>query len=254
LIEQLSGEQVAVPELRTPADAMIAARIAFRFPQCGDAAGWNLHFGRELNASDDRDAFNASGKGLPVVEGKHIRPFTLDTSAITCHIEPALVQESIGRRPFERARLAYRDVASSTNRVTLIATILPAGVVTTHTLFCLRDPPAEDVQHFLAGIFNSFVANFMVRLRVTTHVTVAIVERLPIPKPAYGSAAFVAIAAFARRLADDPDDPETMAQLQGAAARLYELDEAGFAHVLSTFPLVDTGMRDASMAAFIRTI
>jgi hypothetical protein len=77
---------------------------------------------------------------------------------------------------------------------------------------------------------------------------------LPIPKPAYGSAAFAGIAASARRLADEPGDSETMAQLQGAAARLYELDAAGFAHVLSTFPLVDAGIRDASMAAFIRTI
>ena len=254
LIEQLSGEQVAVPELRTPADAAIAARIAFRFPACGDAAGWNVQFGRELNASDDRDAFNQTGRGLPVVEGKHIAPFTLETNMITRHIEPALVERAIGRRPFERPRLAYRDVASSTNRLTLIATILPAGVITTHTLFCLRDPPADDIQHFLAGIFNSFVANFMVRLRVTTHVTVAIVQRLPVPKPACGSAPFATIATLARRLAADPGNLQDLAQLQGAAARLYELDTPAFAHVLSTFPLVDASLREASMKAFVGTI
>ncbi len=254
LIEQLSGEQVAVPELRTPADAAIAARIAFRFPACGDAAGWNVQFGRELNASDDRDAFNQTGRGLPVVEGKHIAPFTLETNMITRHIEPALVERAIGRRPFERPRLAYRDVASSTNRLTLIATILPAGVITTHTLFCLRDPRADEIQHFLAGIFNSFVANFMVRLRVTTHVTVAIVQRLPVPKPACGSAPFATIATLARRLAADPGNLQDLAQLQGAAARLYELDTPAFAHVLSTFPLVDASLREASMKAFVRTI
>ena len=173
---------------------------------------------------------------------------------ITRHIEPALVERAIGRRPFERPRLAYRDVASSTNRLTLIATILPAGVITTHTLFCLRDPPADDIQHFLAGIFNSFVANFMVRLRVTTHVTVAIVQRLPVPKPACGSAPFATIATLARRLAADPGNLQDLAQLQGAAARLYELDTPAFAHVLSTFPLVDASLREASMKAFVRTI
>ena len=254
LIDQLSGEQAAVPELRTPLDAAIAAKIAFRFPGCGDGSGWNLRFGRELNASDDRDAFNASGRGLPVVEGKHIAPFSLDTSRITRHIEPAKVERSIGRRPFEHRRLAYRDVASSTNRVTLIATILPPGVITTHTLFCVRDPPADDVQDFLAGVFNSFVANFVVRLRVTTHVTVAIVERLPVPKPPRASAAFGRIAALARALAEDPTDVPRMAQLQAGVARLYELDRAAFAHVLSTFPLVDARVREASMEAFIRTV
>ena len=34
---------------------------------------------------------------------------------------------------------------------------------------------------FCAAFFNSFVVNYLVRLRVTTHVTTAIVERLPIP-------------------------------------------------------------------------
>jgi hypothetical protein len=36
-----------------------------------------------------------------------------------------------------RARLAYRDVASATNRLTLIAAVIPARAATTHTLFCL---------------------------------------------------------------------------------------------------------------------
>ena len=255
LIEQLSGEQLAIPELRTATDAAIAARIAFRFPACGDEAGWHLQFGRELNASDDRGSFNQTGAGLPIIEGKHIAPFASDTSAVTEYIEPALVEAAIGRRPFDRPRLAYRDVASSTNRLTLIAAILPAGVITTHTLFCLRDPPLdEDIQHFLAGMFNSFVANYMVRLRVTTHVTVAIVHRLPVPGPASGSREFAVIAGLSRQLAGDPGDLDSMARLQGAAARLYELDADSFAHVLSTFPLIDAALREASMSAFIGTI
>ena len=41
---------------------------------------------------------------------------------------------------YERPRLAYRDVASATNRLTLIAAILPPRCVSTHTVFCLRTP------------------------------------------------------------------------------------------------------------------
>ena len=36
-------------------------------------------------------------------------------------------------------------------------------------------------QYFLCGLFNSFVVNYLVRLRVSTHVTTALVERLPVP-------------------------------------------------------------------------
>ena len=115
LIEQLSGEQLAIPELRTAADAAIAARIAFRFPGCGDEAGWNLQFGRELNASDDR-SLQPVRRGLPIIEGKHIAPFPLDT-ARRHRLHPASAGRGrLGDGPFERPRLAYRDVASSTNR------------------------------------------------------------------------------------------------------------------------------------------
>ena len=70
-------------------------------------------------------------------------------------------------------------MAGSTNRTTLIAAILPARCVSTHTLFCLRTPLSLRAQHYLCGLFNSFVVNYFVRLRVTTHVTTATVEQLP---------------------------------------------------------------------------
>jgi len=254
LIEQLSGEQLAVPELRTPLDAAIAGRIAFSVPAAGDDGGWRLRFGRELNATDDRRHFNGSGEGLPVIEGKQIQPFTVDVRASRHHVAPELVERVLGRRPFEQSRLTYRDVASSTNRLTLIAAVLPAGTITTHTLFCLKTPLDDEAQQFLAGMFNSFVANYIVRLRVTTHVTVSIVERLPVPKPARSSRSFRLVADHARALAANPGDAEAQAQLQAAAARLYGLDREEFAHVLSTFPLVDEQVRTAALAAFTRTV
>jgi hypothetical protein len=254
LIERLSGAQLAIPELRTTTDAVIAGRLAFRFPASGDEAGWHLRFGRELNATDDRRHFNQSGSGIPVIEGKHISPFAVDASGAANYIDPDAVEQTIGRRPFDTPRLAYRDVASATNRLTLIAAVLPAGTITTHTLFCLRSSLDDDVQHFLAAMLNSFVANYLVRLRVTTHVTVAIVERLPLPKPAVASLEFVRLMILARHLAADPNDVAAMAQLQGLAAHLYELDAKAFAHILDTFPLVDRRLRDAAMEAFLRTV
>ena len=49
------------------------------------------------------------------------------------------------REARRRSRLAYRDVASSTNRLTLIAAIVPPGVLTTHTLFCSREASGPGV-------------------------------------------------------------------------------------------------------------
>ncbi|MEO6212198.1 MAG: N-6 DNA methylase [Vicinamibacterales bacterium] len=255
LLERLTGEQLAIPELRTQADAALASRLAFLHRPTGDVDGWGLTFGRELNATDDRGHFNTEQRGLPVVEGKHLNPFQVALPSTCHHITAAKAARLIdGERTFNRRRLAYRDVASSTNRLTLIAAVLPAGVLTTHTLFCLKSSLDDLSQQFLCGMFNSFVANYLVRLRVTTHVTVAIVERLPMPRPARDDRRFRELAALAAALAHDPRDRACSATLQGLAARIYGLTMDEFARVLRTFPLVDTGERQEALEAFSRTL
>ena len=154
-----------------------------------------------------------------------------------------------GLHRVERPRLAYRDVASATNRVTLIAAILPARSASTHTVFCLRDPfPLRD-QHALCGLFNSLVVNYLVRLRVTTHVTTAIVEQLPIPSRRDAPAAIRQIAALARVLAKR-HHRDAFANLNARVARLYQLTTEEFEHVLSTFPLIPLEERTQALTMF----
>ena len=255
LLEQLTGDQLAVPELRSSTDVALAARLAFLHKPAGADDGWGLAFGRELNATDDRRHFNGEGDGLPVIEGKHVSPFHVAVDSATKHIKVSGAARLIdAARSFGRRRLAYRDVASSTNRTTLIAAVLPAGVITTHTLFCLKSTLDERSRQFLCGMLNSFVANYLARLRVTTHVTVAIVERLPLPKPDHEDPRFRDLAALAMRLARRPGDRITHASLQGLAARIYGVTAEEFRHVLDTFPLVDRADREAAMEAFGRTL
>jgi hypothetical protein len=90
---------------------------------------------------------------------------------------------------------------------------------------------------FLCGLFNSFVVNYLVRLRVTTHVRTATVERLPIPKHDVAPSAFREIAALARLLSRRRE-PAALAALNARVAELYRLSAQEFAHVLATFPLV----------------
>ncbi|MEN3339197.1 MAG: hypothetical protein V7647_2873 [Acidobacteriota bacterium] len=262
LMAQLSGQQYAVPELRTRVDVAIASAIAFSIPALADPSGWGVSFGRELNATDDRRHFIERRTGAsaarrsrpsdyPVIEGKQIGPFTVDVAAARFQVPAAVARTLLDEeRTYSRARLAYRDVASSTNRLTLIAAIVPAHVVTTHTLFCLKGNVAEEVQQFLCGVFNSFVANYLVRLRVGTHVTVSIVERLPVPVESPGGAAFDEIVALSRRLAAAPADLHSAAMLQAHVARLYGISRSDFAHILGTFPLIPSEARVSAMAAF----
>ena len=249
LLRRLSGDDLAIPHIRSPVDLSIAERAAVLFPPLGSEPGWNIRFGRELNATDDRAHFKAPGAGLPVMEGKQIEPFRVDFRSVKYGIAPRHARRLLDPERYERPRLAYRDVASATNRLTLIAAILPAGCVSTHTLFCIQTPLPLQAQHFLCGLFNSLVVNYLVRLRVTTHVTTVVVEGLPVPRQRDAPSAFRRIAALARILARR-SDAAAWVRLQALVAGLYQLSIAEFEHVLSTFPLIPSEERAAALREF----
>src|SRR5262249_16313370 len=153
----------------------------------------------------DRALFRQRGRGWPVVEGKHLSPFQVAFEAAETSVSAADIRRAFGDRRCDRPRLAYRDVASATNRTTLIAAILPPRCVSAHTLFCLRPPLPLREQRGLCALFNSLVINFLVRLRVTTHVTTAIVEQLPIPPWSAAPAVATELEALSRLLAQQED-------------------------------------------------
>jgi hypothetical protein len=268
-LERLTGSDLALPELTSPIDLTIAERAAALFRPVGDSSGWAARFGRELNATDDRGHFlqadlnvrtarsggaeRSGGHGLPIIEGKHLQPFGVDLSRPRWRIARDDADRLLGVR-YRRWRLGYRDVASATNRTTLIAAMLPPGTATTHTVFCLRTPLPRDAQHFLCGVFNSFVVNYLVRLRVTTHVTTAIVERLPIPSfdevPEAAEIVRIAEELGKVRLKADTTIHDALARLNALVAAAYQLSEAEFRHVLGTFPLVPGAEREAALRAF----
>ena len=175
----------------------------------------------------------------------------MNVGAATLRIPvPAAARLLDRARTFGRARLAFRDVASATNRTTLIAAIVPAGSVTTHTVFCLRSALVASDQLVLCALFNSYVANFLVRLRVSTHVTLAVMETLPVPRPAAGGALYDALLRCARTLVGEPSHRTAGADLHAAAARTYELTDDELVHVLDSFPLVPEDERRAVLERF----
>jgi hypothetical protein len=248
-LERLSGAGLAIPDVRSSTDLAICEKAAALFPALGADAGWRARFGRELNATDDRAVFHESGRGLPVLDGKHLMPFRVGAADASRRIDIADARRLLGPGRWDRARLAYRDIASATNRVTLIAAMLPAGCVSTHTVFCLRTPLAPRAQYFLCGLFNSLVVNYLVRLRVTSHVTTAMVERLPVPPPDVAPGAFREVASLARLLSRRSENLEAFARLNACVADLYQLTDVEFTHVLSTFPLIPKEHRHAAFMA-----
>jgi hypothetical protein len=249
-IASIDSDQLVIPELRTEADLRIVERIVRTVPRLDHSVGWNVRFGRELNATDDRWYFHQGRGGLPVLEGKHIEPFRAHIDRAAFRISRRTADRVLSpARTFLRQRLAYRDVASSSNRLTLIAAILPAGVVSTHSLFCLKTHLSGDNQAFLCAMLNSYVANYLIRQVMTTHLGSATVEALRVPKPRYDSREFEQIVDLARSLRMSRPARDH-ARLQALAARCYGLSVAEFEHVLGTFPLIEESERAQALTEF----
>lgn len=245
----LGGAARRIPDARRPGDLALAERLAREFPRLGDPQGWGAAFGRELNATEDKAAFGPTG--LRVLDGRHLSPFRVAARASERRITPSAAERALSDGRYRRPRLGYRDVSGVGNRVSLIAAIVPAGIVTTHTVFCLRTPLPLLRQHFLCACFNSYVANAIVRLLMGGHVTTGLVEDLPMPVW-QGGASDRRLARLAARLARSPWSADLEARLQAAVARRFGLDARTFAALLDGFPLVPAADRERAVGAFTR--
>jgi hypothetical protein len=191
-----------------------------------------------------------------VVDGRHVRPFRVALDDVRRAVRaPAAGDHVAGDARVGHARVCYRDVANATNRLTLLAAILPSGVTATHTVFTARRVLPRDDDWVLVALLNSLVANFLVRLQVTTHVTTTLMARLPVPRPQTGSADARALAALARTLgrAGSIDEaPDAYGRLNALTARLYGLSSTQYRHVIDAFPLLGPALAEACLEAWSR--
>ena len=218
-------------------------------PALGSADGWNCRFGRELNATDDRRHFGR--RGLPVLEGKLLEPFRVhvaNAASMDLAFDRA-ASAAADARGFDRPRLGYREVAASTNRLTLIAAIVPAG--RRHDAHDLLPEASRSTRRAVVSLRRYSTASSRTISCACAAAPMSprrSSRRCPCPKPARDSAVFARIAALARTLASPDASAGAHAELQARVARSTDCDGAGFSHVLETFPLVARDERNAARA------
>ena len=256
LLQVAGGPGLAVPCLRSERERQALDRLV-SLGTCLGAPPWAVAFGRELNASDDRGSIDEvpAGRGrLAVVGGRHLRPFQLQIPEGGRSMSEAAARTRLPRRTFARWRVGYRDIASASNRVSLIAALIPPGVVTTHTVFVTQQALPVRRLLYLCGVLNSLVANWYVRLYMGTHVTSALLARLPVPLPETNGAVARRVMRLSGRLrhvhADAGVREEAYVGLQVAVARLYGLAPDLLAAIVSTFPQIPAETRARIMCGY----
>lgn len=288
-IRRFSPNSLSVMEFQSARDYEVAERIYGAHPLLGDAVegAWNVKFTREFDMTNDRDLFNTAGRGLPLYEGKMIHQFDAFYAPPQYWVEEDQGRERLKHKTgldYQRARLAFRDIARGTDERTLISAVLPPRVFCNNKVPLVRITDTENPDRFLVyvlALFNSFVIDFLIRQKVSTTLNFFYVETLPVPRLSDGDPAFDAIVPLAARLTctrpafaglwqsvmgspwdeskgatDAAERQKLRDQIDALVARLYGLSRADYAHILGAFPLVflpdavGAARRAAALAAY----
>jgi hypothetical protein len=91
-------------------------------------------------------------------------------------IRPAIAEAA--RYP----RLAFRDIARSNDERTMIAFLAPPGTVFGHTATVEKAPWAREPADalLLCALFNSFTFDWLIRQKAATHLSLYLLDGLPI--------------------------------------------------------------------------
>jgi hypothetical protein len=255
-LDKSGGASLTPLELRGTTDQDIAERI-FRQPE--RLGEWcrrhHIRLGRDLHMTGDAGIFLPPGVGdLVLHEGKTFHQYAdaRDTaprySVAADSLRPAIAEAA------QHYRLAFRDIAQATNERTMIACIVPPGTVFGHTATVEKVPGARANADalVLCAVFNAFLFDWLVRQKAATHLSLYILDALPMPALEEPQQRFLAHAALrlscthagydplwqeqigCRRII--PDAPENLrARIDAVIAEAYGLDRAAYEHVLASF-------------------
>nr|WP_294504539.1 DNA methyltransferase [uncultured Rhodopila sp.] len=250
------GDALTPLELRGKADQTIAERM---FGQPERFGAWcarhRIRLGRDLHMTGDAGCFLPPGIGeLVLHEGKTFHQYTdVWDTAPRSSVASGSIRAAIAEAA-QHYRLVFRDIAQATNERTMIACIAPPGSVFGHTATVEKAPGARGAADalVLCAVFNAFAFDWLVRQKAATHLSLYILEALPMPLLQAAQRRFLARAAlrlscthagydqlWREQIGGERTDSRPplllRAQIDAVIADAYGLDRAAYKHVLASF-------------------
>lgn len=226
LIHELSPAALAIPEFADPRDVSIARKLHARLPSFGaDIPGANDRvYMREIDMGNDRDSFGEAEDGIPLFEGRMVEAFDYRAKAYVSgrgrqavwkelpfkqaekRIAPQwhIPLEEMPEKAVTRAnsyRIGFCDVGGVTNQRFLMAAMIPPESLCGHSVPTIMFEPSDDRLSLLwLALANSFCLDFLARQKGALHMTLTLVDSLPLPRRFDGTAVELAIARHSARL------------------------------------------------------
>ncbi|QXE30186.1 Eco57I restriction-modification methylase domain-containing protein [Microbacterium paraoxydans] len=276
----------ALPNLPDPMSVDVFAQLRDAPRLDAKRRGWDFRPVREFDATNDRPTFDdgsqAPGK-LPVRGGAGFDLWTPETAEVYAWANPARVeaalqakrQRQIGLKssaffgksaswaadaatlPLCHPRIAFRDVARSTDtRTSIAALVAPKTVLVNSAPYAFRANGDAKAEAYLLGVLSSVPLDWYARKYVELHMNLHIFNGLPIPEYVPETALADRVVNVAGRLAAvdarykawaeevgvevgtanaEPTKTELIAELDALVSLLYGLTSEQVEHVFATF-------------------
>lgn len=281
-----ASANAALPNLPDPTSVDVFARLRTAPRLDAKRPGWDFRPVREFDATNDRPTFDdgpqAAGK-LPVRGGAGFELWTPETTEVYAwadleKVEAALQakrQRQIGLKssaffgktaawaanpaslPLHHPRIAFRDIARSTDTRTSIVALMPPGTVLTNKApYVFRYDGDAAAEAYLLGVLASIPLDWYARKYVELGMNFHIFNGLPIPGYVPGEPLVDRVVNVVGRLGavdaryqgwatevgvevdtanSDPTKTELIAELDALVSLLYGLTQEQVEHIFATF-------------------
>ena len=247
----------SIIEFKTVKDIDITKKM-FRYPPLSKDIpnSWKFRLIRELDVTINSNLFNQENKGYRVYEGKMIEQFNNHFADPRYWIADNNIPERLSKKyGLLEPKLVFRSIAASTNRRTMIATILPRDVLCANSLTMIESYNKEGIRiikeedlFYLCGIFNSFIFDYLLRLKVTTNINMFFIYDMPVPRASSINKEYLNIVEDVKQILilnndvkqeknDDPKDQiiRLLSNIEINVSKLYGLDNEDLNYILETF-------------------
>lgn len=291
-IRRMSPDSLSIMEIKNAIDFQIIEKM-LKFPVLDDKNGgvFNLRLASEFHMTNDSHLFDSEpcNNCIPLYGGKMIHQFNHEFGKLKFWVSEKKGRDAILGKvtdsgqilDYQTYRLGFRDIARDTDERTLISTI-------TINVFHGNKLPQTKIFDeegkrlisntdivLLCALWNSFIVDWHIRLRVTTTLNFHYVYNTPIPRLTANDRWYRSILerstklvcttkAFAslwQEVTGETWTPESgakneternrlRAELDGIIAHVYGLTEEEFGYVLGTFPVVKQPVKDAALEAY----
>lgn len=266
---------LSVPEVRNAGEWKLFSKITEAGISWEDPDyGWKPKFCREVDMTKERKKFLGvyQPNTLPVIEGRMVQSHRFGVKGYVSGSGRSAIWEGypIGssnlnpqfwiracdvpranRDRINKLRVGFCDIAGQTNERSLMATLIPKGVVCGNkvpTILFQEDDSIERLMVWLA-VANSFVFDWMLRRVLTTTVNYFLMQSIPLPRLANNGLPWNKLASVSSELqkldtdGSSQDRYDKMAKIRAEidteVALSYGLGLEDMELIFQDFPIID---------------